>query len=230
MRNLSGLQRGDSPVQLAPEPCAQSRVNIIYLPSDQLISALDAEDVDQVAGLLQLAQEELLPECLLGGLIVHAEGTDGELHGRDDEVVLGGHGARRRDKGHGGRRGGAERRRGLAAQAGEVVPSGGGLCAAGGELVPHEDLGGDAGVEHGQVGALGAGALEQLVHAGDGLLVAVEDLVHGLRQVLAVGDAVLAEAEALERGVGQLVAVVRVGLQEAGVREAVRVDGGDGGG
>lgn len=52
------------------------------------------------------------------------------------------------------------------------------------------------------------------MHVLDGLLVAVEHLVHRLRERLALGrgERLLPEAEALEGGIGQFVAVVGVWL------------------
>lgn len=88
---------------------------------------MDAQEVDEVPSLLELAQQELFPEGLLRRLVVDAKGAHGELHGGDDALVRRrpAHGGARLDKSHGRAGRGAQGRGGLvasAAQGGEVVP------------------------------------------------------------------------------------------------------------
>lgn len=54
-----GLERSNSPVELALEPGAKCRVDVVDLSGVDLIPALEAEQIDEVSRLLQLGQQKL---------------------------------------------------------------------------------------------------------------------------------------------------------------------------
>ena len=156
------------------------------------------QSIHDGAALAQFAEDDLPAKRLLHVLVELKEPNLDRLHRNVEGGVLGRRGGewgrecRRRGRGGTAERGRCGGDRGLDAR---------------GNLVPSEDLGGDAGVEHGEVGVGRAGALEKLQHVGDSILGDGKNRVEALElhvgRVLRVDD-----AEALESGVGERVAAV----------------------
>lgn len=212
--HLLALNLAQGVEELRLEPGTQDVVEVLCL-GGLLGVAPVGQGVDERAALAQLAVDDLPAQRLLHVLVELEESNLDGLH-RDAEgcVVGGGCGERGREDGRRGRGGTAER----------GWCRGGGGLDTGGDLVPGQDLGGDAGVEHREVRVGRAGALEELQHVGDGLLGDGENRVEALE--LDVGGVLrVDDLQALECRVGQSVAAVLRGHRDADAQRVHAVGG-----